>query len=367
MGISIVIGAILAVSSMNYQEAYATEVDEIMSKIIKIDKNISNLKSIDDTDFNKLTLGKASFEIKQIEKSLLEINELNDKNGDKVNAIYEFIKNEYNSTIEKYKKEVKTYEKENGLTVEEKKLAEKIFKNQITFKNHESKKDLEMANEKLIQTTIKETKAKENYQNLITKISIKVVDEANGSKVQNVYHKIAIKEIIDSKKWNMAIPAIDRIITQTNNNEMKENLNEIKINIKNILDKKEKQGKQNQIFALKNNDEPKSIGTINLIEFEQNIIEDSYILDQIFEDGVIESLTESEKVISEFEEKLEQSVLSEFKESNTLNIIEPIFEAALKQSLVEVSTISDEDDKKVEEKREKQKKEAKEKKKEKKN
>jgi len=336
-----IIGTILAVSGMVHQEAFATDVDEIMSKIIKIDRNISNLKSIDDADFNKSTLGKASFEINQIEKSLLEINELNDKNGDEVNKIYEYIKNEYNSTIEKYQKEVKAYEKENGLTVEEKKLVGKIFKNQITFKNNESEQGLKIIQQELINTAIKKSEAKENYQKLVNKIGIKLADEANGGKVQKIHHKIAIKEIVSSKTWDIAIPAVDRIITQTNNEEFKGKLVEIKNNIKEVLDKKEKQNKQNQVLTLKNDKIDKGI---KLVEFTPNEIIFDGVIDQIHDDEITSLLTNSEEILYEFEE------------SNTLKIIEAIFEEELTQSLEEITEVISEDDKQIEEKIKKQKK-----------
>ena len=124
MGISIVIGAILAVSSMNNQEAYATDVDEIMSKMTKIDERLSNLKNID-KGINTSTLGKVSFEVSQAKTLLLEVNELNDKKGDRVNKIYEYLNNEFNTIIQKYQKDIKEYQKDNGLTIQEKKLAEK--------------------------------------------------------------------------------------------------------------------------------------------------------------------------------------------------------------------------------------------------
>jgi len=47
MGISIVIGAILAASSISYQEAHATEIDDVMMKMIEVDSKLSNLKNAD--------------------------------------------------------------------------------------------------------------------------------------------------------------------------------------------------------------------------------------------------------------------------------------------------------------------------------
>jgi hypothetical protein len=49
--------------------------------------------------------------------------------------------------------------------------------------------------------------------------------------IRKIHHKIAIKEIIESKKWEIALPAIDRVIVQTNNDQIKVKLIDIKNNI----------------------------------------------------------------------------------------------------------------------------------------
>lgn len=134
VAISMIIGSILVGSSMMNQEASATEIDTFLEKMIEIDNKLANLKNID-SEFSTSKLAKASFEIKQVEKLLVEINDKNDKNGDNVNAIYDLLKSEYGTIVQKYQKEVKQYQKDNGLTAQEKKLASKILKSQINFKN----------------------------------------------------------------------------------------------------------------------------------------------------------------------------------------------------------------------------------------
>ncbi len=342
MGISIVIGAILAASSTSYQEAHATEIDDVMMKMIEVDSKLSNLKNADG-NFDESAMGKISFKIKQVQDVLLEINDVNDKDNDKINEIYEQLKINYIAELEKYQKDVKDYQKENGLTMQEKKLVAGLLKNKMTFENNESQQNFKKTQQKLIDVTIKESKIKENYQKLINKIGVKLANEANGAKVQKIHHKIAIQEIISSNSWELAIPAIDRIITQTNSDEMVNRLIEIKTDIKELLENKEKEDAGDQIFVLKSNDEVKEIDFIDVEEI------------------VIESLINSEKIFSEFEKELEQSYVSQIIESNTLKTITPIFDDELIQSLVEVSKISDEDDNEQEVIREKQAKEKKEK------
>ena len=329
--ISVIIGAILVASGINHQEAHATGIDDIMKKIVEADSNISYLKN---SNIDELSLGNISFKVKKIEEVLLEINEINDKNDDRLNKIYDQLKLEYKETLGKYHKDIKNHQKENGLTLNEKKLVTKIFQSKITFENVESQQNLEKITEKKIQKTIKESKIKKDYQKLINKIGEKLADEANGGKIQNIHHKLAIDEIMNSNKLELAAPAIDRIITQTNSDEKKERLNEIKAQIKGLLDTKEKQAKQVQIFALKDNTENADNNLINFNEKE---------------------------IFSGVDEQIKQSLESRFEEANILNTIEPIFESELIHSLDEVGEISDDDDKQQEIKREKQREESREK------
>jgi len=342
VGISLIIGAILAVSSISYQEAHATDIDEIMIKMTEVTTNLSNLKNAD-SNFDELTMSKISFKIKQIQDSLLEINEVNARYDDNVNKMYEYLKINYSAELEKYQKNVKDYQKDNGLTIQERKLVTDLLRNKITFENNESQQNYKKIQQELINTTIKETKSKKDYQKLVNQIGIKLANEYNKLKI---HHKIAINEIIGSKSWDLAIPAIDRIITQTNNDEMIDKLIKVKKDIKETLDKKEKQRKQNQIMKLN----AENVKGINLIEFNQKLVENPFVLDQIFEDEIIKSLTHSEEIFFEFEEELEQSLESNIEVSNTLNVIEVIFEDELIQSLEEVGKISDKDDAELEEK-----------------
>lgn len=67
----------------------------------------------------------------------------------------------------------------------------------------------------------------------------------------------------------------------------------------------------------------------------------------------------SEEVVSEFESKLSFESITE--KSDSINVVESIFEAELTESLNEVKEISEKDDDGLEEEREKQRKDAREK------
>lgn len=349
-----IIMTVLAVYSIDHQEVYATGIDELMLKMIEVDSKLSSLEN-SDNDFNELTISKTSFQMNQIKKSLLEINEMNERNDYKVNQIYEYLKINYDVVFDKFQEGVKVYQKENGLTMQEKKLVEELSKNKMTFETNQAQQNFKITQQELIDTAIKVNKAKVDYQKLVNEIGTKLAIEANGNKIENIQHKIAIKEIISSKTWDLAIPAIDRIINQSNNDEINDKLEEIKVTIKELLDKKEKQTQQNQTFTLKNDNAIK-------IDLNTNEIGFAGILGQSFENEIIESLIDSEEIFSEFEEKLERELGLKIEEANTLQIIESIIETELTEVLEDVTEISDNEDNKLNEEREKQRKDARDKK-----
>ncbi|KEQ57096.1 hypothetical protein AAA799B03_00354 [Marine Group I thaumarchaeote SCGC AAA799-B03] len=334
-----IIGSMMAISGITTQEAHADS-DNMMSKMIQVNDRLKELT--DEDELKELPLSKISFEMRQITKTLLEINDMKDGNDDRQNKIYSHLKDNYQTVFEKYQKEVKQYQKEKGLSITEKKLISQVIKNNQNFKSSELKQDSEKETKEHIIKTIKETNAKEDYQKMINQVGIKLANDANGGVVEKNHHKVVINEIVDSKKWDLAIPAIDRIIPQTNNDELKEKLTNIKDNVKSLLDKKEKQEKENRVLSLKSNDKN---NILELIEFKENEIVVSGVLDQIYEDEIIDSLTESQEIITEFEE------------SQTL-VLESIIEDEITKSLEDVSEITNEDEELLEKEKEKQRKEA---------
>ena len=80
--------------------------------------------------------------------------------------------------------------------------------------------NIEKIEKELIEKTVKETKSKKEYQPL-NKIGVKLAKETNRGKIEKIHHKVAIKEIIDSKRWEITIPVIGRGISQTNDEESK--------------------------------------------------------------------------------------------------------------------------------------------------
>jgi hypothetical protein len=352
---ALIIGSIVVASAYGHQEVLAMKDGTIMEKMIEVDKKLSDLDNFD-SEFNELTMSKVSFNINQIKNIMLDINNANEGNDANVDKIYEHLSNNYAKAFEKYQKDIKEYQKENGLTVQEKKLVSKVLKNKSIFEITELKQNYKKIEKELIENTIKETKAKKDYQTLVNKIGVKLANDANGSKIEKIHHKLAIKEIIESKKWEIAIPAIDRVIVQTNDDQVKEKLTVIKNNIEKILEKREKQSKGEQVFSLKNDGK---ITSIESIQFNAHEIGFGDILVQIHDEDIISSLVDSESIIDEFESQ--QSSEPTIKESDKINVIEPIFEAQLIDSLEEIEGIVHNDNDELEKERETQRKESREK------
>jgi hypothetical protein len=353
---ALMIGSILVASTYSHQEALAMEDDKIIEKMIDANEKLSDLNS-DFTQLDEITMSKISFKINQIKNILLEINNANDGNNEKVDEIYTYLSENYAKSFEKYENDIKKYQKDNGLTIQERKLVSEVFKNKLIFENTESQQDVKKLERALIEKAVKETKSKKDYQKLINKIGVKLANDANGGMVEKVHHKLAVKEIIESKKWGIVIPAIDRVIIQTNDDQAKEKLKEIKNNIEKILEKREKQSNNGQIFSLKTDKTPSQIESI---QFNPHEIKFGGILEQVGEEDILSSLIDSEMIISEYESQ--QDLESAIIESETTYVIEPVFDSQLIGSLEEVTEISDEDDDQLEKEREKQRKDAREKK-----
>lgn len=342
-------GAFLAITSISNQFAYAQNYDEVLEIMITADSKLSELKN-SEIKLNKYSIGKVGLELKQIGQIILEINEKKQPYDEKMNKIYDYLKGEYIKTIESFESKLEQY-KNTGLTMQEKRLIDKISIQKNNFhvieKNINQKKHLE----EKINKGITETKAKQEYQKLVNKIGIQLAEKANGNKIQKIHHKLAIKEITKSKNWELAIPAIDRIIKQTNNEDHKIKLIEIKENVSKIIEKKNNQRYSKQVYTLKQS-EP--IKTINLPSFTEHTIENSYILNQILEEELVETINEASEIIINFEQSLESEI-----GENSLQPSDSLLDAEISEALNDVSTISDEDDKMIKEKRDEQRKNAK--------
>uniref|UniRef100_UPI00262A7835 hypothetical protein n=1 Tax=Nitrosopumilus sp. TaxID=2024843 RepID=UPI00262A7835 len=337
-----IIGAILAVPGMMSNDAFALEDDEMLQKMVTLEQKLQELAQTNGS-FEDISMGSIGFEIKQIKKVLLEINEKNNENNDNVNEKYNSVSENFNQLITKYEKDVKSYQKENGLTSQERKITNSIFKEKISFEKIESEQDKEKETQKLIKKTIKETKAKKEFQKIINKIGMKLADESNGGKIENEHYQLALNEIVKSEKWDLAIPAIDRTITQVSaDKEIVENLIEVKQNIKTVLEIKEKQ-EQVELSALKNenNQQENKLLKFNVDE-EANTGSD-----------IAEKLTD-DKIVNKIKE-IQKTKLNEIE--NKLQVIKPILTAEISKSIEKASKTIEEKKQQVEEKREEQREE----------
>ncbi len=327
----------MAVTGMSEQEAYAQD-DKMLFKMMEVNEKLIKLQN-SEGDIDTSSLAKSAFQLKQIKNDLLEINEMNNGNDERLNKIYSYLKDSYQTAFEDIKKDVKQYSKENGLSASEKKLVSKIIKSKLTFESHEGKENLEKEKIDRMITEVKKTEAKEKYQKLVNEIGTKLANDANGGIVEKIHHKIAIKEIISSKQLELAIPAIDRIIPQVNDEKIKEKLHAVKDKIQTIQERKSKQT-ENETFELSRGPQVTTQIPIQFNEFEI----DGVILNKVIEDELIGSLNEVQQVYEEFE----------------VQTIESILDEEVISSLDEVVEATEEDDEQLENEKEKQRKESRE-------
>ena len=210
----------IILTSVGFAEVYAESYDELLEKIIQTKNTLVDIKN-SEKNTDELSMAKMSFKLNNLGDQILEINSMNKGQYESIDKIYDSLKNEYTSVIKEYKNNVKSYEKENGLTVNQKNLLSSINSKKISFDVSEEKQNTIKIQNALISHEIKKINAEKNYQKLINEIGAKLTSEANGNKIQKIQHKIAIKELINSKSWDLTIPAIDRIITQTSNENSK--------------------------------------------------------------------------------------------------------------------------------------------------
>ncbi len=328
----------MAVTGMHEQEAYAEE-DSMLFKMMEVNEKLMKLQN-NEGELDKFSLAKSAFQMNQIKNDLLEINEMNNGNDKRYNKIYSYLKDSYQSAFEDIEKDVKKYSKENGLSASEKKLVSKIIKSKLTFDGNEQKENLEKEKVDKIVTELKKTEAKEKYQKLVNEIGVKLANDANGGIVEKIHHKVAIKEIISSKQLELAIPAIDRIIPQVNDEKIKEKLHAVKDKIQTIQERKSKQT-ENETFGLSRGPQVSTQIPIQFNEFEIGF---GGILNKVIEDELIGSLNEVQQVYEEFE----------------VQTIESILDEEVISSLDKVVEVTEEDEEQLEQEKEKQRKESRE-------
>ena len=338
-----IIGSVLVGAGTSFDNAYAASYDEMLDKMVNVNSRLADLKE-SQNEVNELTLAKTAFEIEQIKKSILEINDMNEGQYDRLDKIYDYLKTDFYETVKSYSDDVKEYENENGLTLTEKQLLSKINSQKISFDMNESKQEHAKNHQELMIKEIEKVKAKEEYQKLVNKIGKDLADKANGNDVQKIHHKLAIKKIVESKNWDMAVPAIDRVIKQVNSDESKEKLQNIKQKVDELLDKKRKISKNQEVFEL-NDGKSEFIGP-NFAGFG-GVLENQFIENQILS-SEIETLLET----------TDETITSD--ENDVIITFDGILESEIEESLEEVDDITQEDEQEIEDELEQQRKHARE-------
>ncbi|MFB5646153.1 MAG: hypothetical protein ACE5R3_06110, partial [Nitrosopumilaceae archaeon] len=192
--------------------------------------------------------------------------------------------------------------------MKQKLIMKQMIKNFVDFENtNDDYYKLETSN-KFIQSEIKRVQNEEKFQSYINKVAIKMVDSSNGNKVQKTYHEVALQKIAEEENWILVAPALDRIITQYSNPEVKQHLEMYKEKVLYSIENLEKaQQKQPEIHALTNDVDEKTTLFDILFNEDSEILTPSIVLAQLKEE-IKSIISESQKIVDEENTRIQEYV-----------------------------------------------------------
>jgi len=215
---------------------------------------------------------------------------------------------EYKGAFNEYKTQVEEYERHNSIHMKQKLIMNKLIQNFIDFKNADEDYDKLVSKNELIKSEIKRVVNEAKFQAYINKIAIKIVDAHNGNKVQKIYHEVALQKIAEEENWMLVAPAMDRIITQFSNPEIKQNLEMYKEKVLYSIENLEKsQQKQPEVLTLTNDASIK--GTLfDIIFSENNEILTPNIISAQLKDEILSIIADSQKIVEDENTRIETFV-----------------------------------------------------------
>jgi len=304
------IGAILvlALVSMPIQNAEALD-STVLYKLQSIQNDIESLKE-NSQNFDAIKIGSQTFNFRTVGESLLEIQNTQSLDEDKeiISTVLDYLITEYKGAFNEYKTQVEEYERHNSIDMMQKLIMNKLIQNFIDFKNADEDYDKLVTKNELIKSEIKQVVNEAKFQAYINKIAIKIVDAHNSNKVQKIYHEVALQKIAEEENWMLVAPAMDRIITQFSNPEIKQNLEMYKEKVLYSIENLEKsQQKQPEVLTLTNDARIK--GTLFDIIFSENneILTPSIISAQL-KDEIQSIIADIQKIVEDENTRIETYV-----------------------------------------------------------
>ena len=181
------------------------------------------------------------FNFRTLGTELLDIQESQNIDADEnLSEVIDYLVTEYQQTYDKYENQLNKYEQNNALFMKQKQLINMFKQNYIDFKSIDERHDQKLITKEFAQSEMKKIHNEAKFQDFINKVAIKYVDAHNGNKVKKIYHELALEKILNEEKWDLSPAAMDRIINQYSNNDVKKHLINYKEQIVTTIEKLEK-------------------------------------------------------------------------------------------------------------------------------
>ena len=301
------IGAILvlALVGMPIQNAEALD-STVLYKLQSIQNDIESLKE-NSQNFDATKIGSQTFNFRTVGESILEIQNTQSIDEDKeiISTVLDYLISEYEVVFNEYKIQIEEYGGDNSVGMKQKLIMNRMIQNFIDFKNADEDYNKLVSNNELIKSEIKLVQNEAKFQAYINKIAIKIVDAHNGNKVQKIYHEVALQKIAEEENWMLVAPAMDRIITQFSNPEIKQHLEMYKEKVLYSIENLEKlQQKQPEILTL-TNDAGVQATILDVIFNNDNEILTPSIISAQLKDEIQSIIADSQKIVEDENTRIE--------------------------------------------------------------
>ena len=304
------IGAILVLALVGLPIQNAEALDStVLYKLQSIQNDIESLKE-NSQNFDATKIGSQTFNFRTVGESLLEIQNTQSLDEDKeiISTVLDYLISEYEVVFNEYKIQVEEYDRDNSVDMKQKLIMNRMIQNFIDFKNADEDYNKLVSKNELIKSEIKQVVNEAKFQAYINKIAIKIVDAYNGNKVQKIYHEVALEQIAEEENWMLVAPAMDRIITQFSNPEIKQHLEMYKEKVLYSIENLEKsQQKQPEILTLTNDIGVQTTIFDVLFNDDNEILTPSIISAQL-KDEIKSVIADSQKIVEDENTRIETFV-----------------------------------------------------------
>ncbi|MCH6571105.1 MAG: hypothetical protein IH780_00835 [Thaumarchaeota archaeon] len=296
---------VLALVGMPIQNAEALD-STVLYKLQSIQNDIESLKE-NSQNFDATKIGSQTFNFRTVGESLLEIQNTQSLDEDKeiISTVLDYLISEYEVVFNEYKIQVEEYDRDNSVDMKQKLIMNRMIQNFIDFKNADEDYNKLVSKNELIKSEIKQVVNEAKFQAYINKIAIKIVDAYNGNKVQKIYHEVALEQIAEEENWMLVAPAMDRIITQFSNPEIKQHLEMYKEKVLYSIENLEKsQQKQPEILTLTNDDGVQATILDVIFNDDNEILTPSIISAQLI-DEIQSIIADAQKIVEDENTRIE--------------------------------------------------------------